>query len=56
MAFYKAIQHGKENRRPWRGSKAFDPSCRNHKGCPWCAKGRRFFDRKARARVQYVEE
>ena len=36
MSLDKAIEHGKEHRKPFRGSKAIDPSCRNHGGCPWC--------------------
>lgn len=29
MAFTKAIEHKKEHRKIYRGSKAFDASCRN---------------------------
>ena len=36
----KAIEHGKERRKPYRGSKAFDKSCRNHGGCDWCRENR----------------
>lgn len=36
MGLEKAIAHGKEKRKPYRRSKAFDYSCRNHGGCPWC--------------------
>lgn len=36
MSLDKAIKHGKEHRKPYRGSKAFDKSCRNHGGCPCC--------------------
>lgn len=32
MAFTKAIEHKKEHRKIYRGSKAFDASCRNHGG------------------------
>jgi len=42
MALDKAIEHGKERRKPYRGSKAIDPSCRNHDGCPWCEENRKF--------------
>ena len=44
----KAIKHGKERRKPYHGPKAFDGSCRNHGGCPFCEEGRQHFDRKAR--------
>lgn len=36
MSLDKAIQHGKEKRKPYRGVKAWDVTCRNHGGCPWC--------------------
>ena len=40
MSLDKAIQHGKERRKPWRGSKNFDKTCRNHGGCDWCKENR----------------
>ena len=36
MSLDKAIEHGKEHRKPYYGSKAIDPSCRNHGVCLWC--------------------
>ena len=36
MGLEKAIEHGKEHRKHYRGSKRFANSCRNHQGCPWC--------------------
>lgn len=36
MALNKAIQYGKEHRKPYKGAKAVCKSCRNHGGCPWC--------------------
>jgi hypothetical protein len=36
MALDKAIESGREHRKIYYGSKAFDPSCRNHGGCNWC--------------------
>ena len=41
MSLDKAIAHGKEHRKPYRGSKAIDPMCRNHGGCPWCEENRK---------------
>lgn len=35
MSLDKAIQHGKEHRKPYRGAKAVDPYCRNHGGDDW---------------------
>lgn len=40
MSLGKAILHGKKKRRPYRGSKAIDPSCRNHGDCPVCRENR----------------
>ena len=45
MSLDKAITSGKEHRRQYRKSEAFDASCRPHGGghryaCPWC-EGRR---------------
>ena len=42
MALDKAIKSGKEHRKPYRGAKFVDETCRNHGGrrhksqCPWC--------------------
>ena len=40
MSLDKAIEHGKEYRKPFRKSKAFDCSCRNHGSCGWCRSNR----------------
>ena len=42
MSLDKAIEHGKEHRKPYYGSKNFDKSCRNHGGCPWCEENRKY--------------
>lgn len=36
MSMDRAIASGKEHRRPYRGSRAFDPSCRHGGSCSWC--------------------
>lgn len=36
MSLDKAILHGKEKRKQYRGSKLVDKSCRNHGSCPYC--------------------
>lgn len=41
MSLDKSIQHGKERRKPYRGAKAIDPTCRNHGGCPVCEANRK---------------
>lgn len=48
MSLDKAIKYGKEKRKPYRRSKAFDQSCRNHGSCPWCEGNRTYNDRKRR--------
>lgn len=40
MSLDKAIIHGKEKRKPYRGSKAIDCTCRNHGSCKWCRDNR----------------
>lgn len=42
MALDKAIEHGKEHRQPYYGSKAFDKTCRNHGGCLICEGNRKY--------------
>ena len=37
----KAILHGKEHRKPYKGAKAIDGTCRNHGSCRWCVENRR---------------
>lgn len=41
MSLDKAIEHGREHRKPYRGSKAIDPMCRNHCGCDACEMNRK---------------
>ena len=41
MSLNKAIEHGKEHRKPYYGARAVDASCRNHGNCPWCERNRR---------------
>lgn len=50
MSLDKAIEHGKEKRKPYRRSKAVDYSCRNHGDCPWC-KGNRTNRKREKKRV-----
>ena len=42
MSLDKSIQHGKEHRKPYRGAKAVDSTCRNNGGCPWCCGNRTY--------------
>jgi len=40
MSLDKAIQHGKEKRKPYRGAAAWDSHCRNNNYCSWCRDNR----------------
>ena len=42
MGLDKAIEHNKEYRQSYRGSKAIDYSCRNHGSCDWCKENRAY--------------
>lgn len=46
MSLEKAIEHKKELRKPYRGSKRFDRSCRNHGSCSHCERNRKHRDKK----------
>lgn len=52
MGLESGIEHHKEFRKPHRRSKAFDYSCRNHGGCPWCERNRLFNRRRLEAEVE----
>lgn len=67
MGLEKAIKSGKEHRKPFKGAKAIDTSCRNnggktkrraHRECPWC-KGNRLYSntiKEASSKEQLSEE
>ena len=40
MGLEKGIKHGKEKREPYRRSKRFDRTCRNHGACGYCRENR----------------
>ena len=42
----KAIEHGKEHRKPYYDSRAVDVTCRNHGSCIWCRNNRLYNTRK----------
>lgn len=56
MSLEKAIEHKKEHRRPYTGSKAIDRTCRNHGGCPWCEENRKYKYLKRAAAMKAREE
>lgn len=47
MSLDKAIEHGKEHRKPYRRSKRFDRTCRNHGSCGHCRGNRTYAGRHA---------
>lgn len=60
MTLDKAIEHGKEHRKPYRGSKEFDRTCRNHGSCDWCKDNRLYrtnrLEEKAKQDIETAEE
>jgi hypothetical protein len=48
MSFDKNYPNRKDKRKPFRGAKAIDCSCRNHGSCAWCESNRTHFDKKKR--------
>ncbi len=47
MSLHKAIASGREHRQPYRGSRAFDYSCHNHRSCKRCEGDRLYQEKKA---------
>ena len=61
MSFDKAIEYGKEHRKPYTGAQAIDRSCRNGGTCEWCQGNRHYKNNKreesaAEAIREYEEE
>jgi hypothetical protein len=56
MSLDKAIEHGKEKRKPYRGAKAVDPSCVNHGSCPLCQTTRKHKSKKQLAKTEGQEQ
>lgn len=40
MGLEKAIEHGKEHRKPYYKAGKYDKTCRPHGSCPWCQRNR----------------
>ena len=53
MALDKAIAHGREHRKLYRGSKRVDRTCRNHGSCVWCRNGRMYAERRELEKIRY---
>lgn len=56
MSLDKAIKYGKEHRKPYTGSKAFDCTCRNHGSCPCCQGNRAYSTKKRQESMKAREE
>ena len=56
MSLKQGIEHGKEHREEYRGSKAFDKTCRNHGGCSWCEENRKYKYLKRQAAMEEAED
>ena len=56
MSLEKAIKYGKEKRKGYYGSQAFDHSCRPHGGCPYCENNRKFSDQVDRMKADKWEQ
>lgn len=52
----KSIEHGKEHRKPYRGAKACDRSCRNHGSCDWCRANRNYRNIKLEEKIKFELE
>jgi elongation factor P hydroxylase len=56
MALDKAIKHGKEHRKEYRGAASISSHCRCHGICSYCESNRRIADIKAEARLDGQED
>lgn len=56
MGFEKAINSGKEHRKPYHGAKAVDHSCRNHGSCTYCRDNRLHRRNVLEERAKYSEK
>lgn len=57
MALDKAIQYGKEKRKPYRKkAQQVDPSCRCHGGCEWCLGNRMYRYNKIKEKMEQEEK
>ena len=55
MSLSKAIEHGKEYRKEYKGAKSIDRSCRNHGDCDWCKENRLYKNLKRLDKANYKE-
>ncbi len=56
MSFDTDYPKRKDRRKPYRGSKAFDRSCRHGGSCPYCEGNRTVVKRRIAAQVRLAQE
>lgn len=56
MSLDKAIEHGKEKRKPYYRSGQFDPTCRPNGGCPYCKNNRMHKHKKKECACKFQEK
>ena len=56
MSLDKSIKHGKERRKQYRGTKAYDKTCRNHGSCDYCRNNRLHNCKKRLAKMMEAQE
>lgn len=60
MSLDKAIEHGKEHRKPYTGAQANDRTCRCHGTCKWCQSNRLYqrlkMDEASRQALEEMED
>lgn len=54
MSFDKKYPNRKDWRKPYRGSKAIDSTCRSHGSCPWC-RNKRVYKHMKRQKPDYLK-
>lgn len=56
MSLEKAVQYGKEKRKPYYNAGRFDYSCRPNGGCPHCEANRKHSFKKASMKASKIEQ
>lgn len=56
MSLDKAIKFGKEKRKPYRGAKAIDCTCRNHGTCEYCKSNRLIQSKRVKEKMDSLEK
>jgi 5-methylcytosine-specific restriction endonuclease McrA len=56
MSLDKAIKHGKEKRKQYYDSRAFDCTCRNHGSCSYCTGSRLHASKKQYGKIEDQED